>query len=82
MSTLTATIAVQDDAPGVIAAMLRQFPAGSRVMVSIYEEEAPRPTPALEDYRQLMQEARGRLQACPWTTTAEAMRELREGEQD
>ena len=83
MSTLTATIAVQDDAAGVIAALLRQFPKGSRVKLAISQDDEPASSLAgLEESQRMVKEAREQAPACPWTTTAEAMKALREGEND
>ena len=82
MSTLTATIAVQDDAPGVIAALLRQFPKGSRVKLAISQDEEAAPTADLDEYRRLVADARKQAPPCPWKTTAGAMKALREGDED
>lgn len=80
MSILTATIAVQDDALGVIAGLLRQFPKGSRVKLALSQEEEAAPLYALEEYRRLVRVAREQAEPGPWKTTAEAMLALREGE--
>ena len=82
MSTLTATIAVQDDAAGVIAALLQQFPKGSRVKLAMSQDEEAAPLAGLEDYRRLVTEARRAAPPCPWGSTAEAMKALREGEEN
>lgn len=82
MSTLTATIAVQDDAPGIIAALLRQFPKGSRVKLALSQDEEAAPTVDLDEYRRRVAEARKQAPLCPWRTTAEAMKALREGDEE
>ena len=83
MSTLTATIAVQDDAPKVIAEMLRQFPQGRRIRVALTDEdEVPSEVPSLDTFLELVKTARRVAPPCPWQTTEEALRDLREGEAD
>lgn len=82
MSTLTATIDIQDDAPGVIAALLRQFPKGSRVKLAMSQDDGVAPLHGLDEYRLRVKAARQAAPACAWKTTSEAMKALREGEED
>lgn len=80
-STLTATIAVQEDAAGVISALLSQFPKGSRVRLALsQEDESENRLTNAEEYRQRVAAARREAPPSPWKSTAEAMKTLREGE--
>lgn len=80
MSTITATIEVEDDVSGVVAELLHRFPKGSRVQLSLSEVPPARPVPGLEEYRQGVAAARRLAPPSPWVTTAETMKALREGE--
>ncbi|MFN0075035.1 MAG: hypothetical protein ACKVY0_01040 [Prosthecobacter sp.] len=82
MSTLTATIDIRDDAPSVIAALLRQFPKGSRVKLAMSQDDSAAPLHGLDEYRLKVQTARQAAPACSWKTTDAAMKALREGEED
>lgn len=82
MSAITATLDIQDDAPSVLANLLRRFPKGARVQVAISEVPASVPVPTLDEYRQRIAAARSQAPASPWPTAAEAMKALREGEVD
>lgn len=82
MSAITATLDVEDDVTTVVTNMLRQFPKGSRLKVAISEVSASAPAPSLEEYRQMIAAARPEAPQCPWQTTAETMKALREGEDD
>ncbi|MBL9113575.1 MAG: hypothetical protein JNJ83_01105 [Verrucomicrobiaceae bacterium] len=64
----------------VVANMLWQFPKGSRVNLAISEVPPATPVPSLADYRQMIAAARQKAPRGPWATTAETMKELREGE--
>lgn len=85
MSTVSTTLAVGDDASGVIARLLKGFPPGSRVRVAITEDEPMTVTSAdhqmsLEAFRRRIEDARSLAPRSPWLKTEEAMKELREGE--
>ena len=85
MSTVSTTLAVGDEASGVIARLLKGFPPGSRVRVAITEDEPMKATAAegqmsLEAFRRRIVEARNLAPRSPWPSTEEAMKELREGE--
>lgn len=82
MSAISATLDLADDATSIVADMLRQFPKGSRVRLAISEVSAPAQVPSLEEYRQAITAARRNAPRSPWQTTAEAMKALREGEDD
>ncbi len=82
MSAITATLDLEDDATAIVANMLRQFPKGSRVKLAISEVPPATPVPGLEEYRQMVADARRKAPGRPWRTTAEAMQALREGEED
>ena len=82
MSAITATLDLEDDMTAVVTNMLRQFPKGSRVKLAISEVPPATPVPSLEEYRQMIATARQKAPRGPWTTTAEAMKALREGEGD
>lgn len=82
MSAITATLDLEDDMTSVVANMLRQFPRGSRVKLAISEVPPATPVPSLEEYRQMIAAARQKAPRGPWTTTAETMKALREGEED
>ncbi|HEV7405429.1 MAG TPA: hypothetical protein VGO11_20970 [Chthoniobacteraceae bacterium] len=82
MSTLSATIQVEDDVSTVVAEMLRQFPKGSRVQLAISEVRPAGPVPSLDEYRQMVAVARRQAPRSPWKTTAETTSALREGEGD
>lgn len=82
MSTLSATIAVQDEAPDIIAQLLRQFPKGRRIRVDLTDEGEVSPlVPNLEAFMERIEAARKAVPASPWQTTEEALRALREGEE-
>lgn len=83
MSTMTATIGEKDDAPGIIASLLRQFPKGRRIRVSLTDEGEPSvAVPSLDEFMSRIEAARKASPPGPWLTTEEAMHALREGEQD
>ena len=83
MQNVTATIPVGDEGVSAFAALLRQFPAGSRVKLAMTAAGQETALPGLVEYRQRVAEARRRFVLnCPWRTTAEAMDELRAGERD
>lgn len=82
MSAITATVDLEDDMTTVVTDLLRQFPKGTRVKLAISEVPPANPVPSLEEYRQIIATARDKAPRGPWTTTAEAMKALREGEQD
>ncbi len=82
MSAITATLDVDDDMTAAVADMLRHFPKGSRVKVAMSNIPPAEPVPTLDEYRQMVAEARRRAPRNPWKTTAEAMKVLREGEDD
>ena len=82
MSAISATLDLEDDATSIVADMLRQFPKGSRVRLAISEVQPVAPVPSLEEYRRMVAAARQKAPPSPWTTTAEAMKALREGEDD
>ena len=83
MNDVRATISIGDESLGVIAGLLKPFPKGSRVRVVLSEEPTASGQPlSLDAYLARLENARGFLPPCPWQTTEEAMRELREGEQD
>jgi len=79
MSTINATIDVGDDSAGVIAGLLQHFPKGRRVRVALTDEPiAAPPAPTLAEFMARIDAARREAPPCPWTTTEEAMRDLRE----
>ena len=82
MSSITATLELEGDMTTVVANMLRQFPQGARVNLAISEVPPTVPVPTLDEYRQRIAAARLKAPASPWKTTAEAMKALREGEDD
>jgi len=82
MSGITATLDLEDDMTTVVTNMLRQFPKGSRVKLAISEVPPATPVPSLFEYRQMIAAARQKAPDGPWTTTAETMKALREGEED
>ena len=82
MSSISATIDLKDDATAIVTNLLRQFPKGSRVRLAISEVESNAPVPGLDEYRQAVAEARRQLSSNLWKTTAEAMKTLREGEDE
>lgn len=82
MSAITATVDLADDMTTVVTNLLRQFPKGTRVKLAISEVPPANPVPSLEEYRQIIATARDKAPRGPWTTTAETMKALREGEQD
>jgi len=82
MSVITATLDLEDDMTTVVTNMLRQFPKGSRVKLAISEVPTATPVPGLDEYRQMIAAARLQAPRGPWTTTAETMKALREGEED
>jgi hypothetical protein len=82
MSGITATLDLDDDMTAVVAGLLRQFPKGSRVRLAISEVAPETPVPSLEEYRQIIADARQKAPHSPWATTAETMKALREGEED
>ena len=82
MSAITATVDLEDDMTTVVTNLLRQFPKGTRVKLAISEVPRANTVPSLEEYRQIIATARDKAPRGPWTTTAETMKTLREGEQD
>ncbi len=82
MSAITATLDLEDDMTAVVTNMLRQFPKGTRVKLAISEVPPAAPVPSLNEYRQMIATARLQAPRGPWTTTAETMKALREGEED
>lgn len=82
MGAITATVDLEDDMTTVVTNLLRQFPKGTRVKLAISEVPRANPVPSLEEYRQIIATARDKAPRGPWTTTAETMKALREGEQD
>lgn len=82
MSAITATLEVEDDISALVTDMLRQFPKGSRIKLAISEIPVVPPQPSLADYRSTIAAARRNAPCSPWKTTAEAMKALREGEED
>lgn len=38
------------------------------------------PVPTIDEYQQMIAEARRNVPPCPWTSTADALRDLRAGE--
>ncbi|MDZ4288939.1 MAG: hypothetical protein U0984_13315 [Prosthecobacter sp.] len=83
MQTITTTISVGDDATSAIATLLKQFPRGSRVRLALSPLAGESGETNVTEYRDRVAKARRQFAAkCPWTTTAEAIRDLREGEQD
>lgn len=83
MSTINATIDVGDDSAGVIAGLLRSFPKGRRVRVALTDEPAaPEPVPTLDAFLARIEAARRLAPPCPWETTEEALKNLREGERE
>jgi len=82
MSAITATLDLDDDMTSVVTDMLRQFPKGSRVKLAISQVPPEAPVPNLDEYRQKIAAARQKAPRSPWTTTAETMKVLREGEAD
>ena len=82
MNAFTATLDIEDDISTLVAEMLRRFPKGSRVKLDISEVPSAGPVPSLEEYQQMIADARKQAPRSPWQTTAETMRALREGEAD
>jgi hypothetical protein len=83
MSTINATIDVGDDSAGVIAELLQRFPKGQRVRVAISDEPGESvQVPTLAEFMAQIDAARATLPTSPWTTTEEAMLDLRGGERD
>ena len=83
MSTINATVDVGDDSAGVIAGLLQRFPKGRRVRVALTDEPAaPAQIPTLDEFMARIEAARRQAPPCPWETTEEALRDLREGERD
>ncbi len=83
MNTLTTTVAVEDGAARIIAELLQKFPKGRRIRVALTDEgDIQREVPSPEDFAARIAAARKAVPPCPWTTTDDAMRELREGEAD
>ncbi len=80
MSAITATLDVEDDISALVVEMLRQFPKGARIKLTISEVTPPESVPNLEEYRQIIDDARRQAPIGPWQTTADTMRALREGE--
>jgi hypothetical protein len=83
MSTINTTIHVGDDSAGIIAGLLSRFTKGQRVRVALTDEpSAPEQVPSLAEFTARIDAARQKLPPSPWTTTDEALRDLREGERD
>jgi hypothetical protein len=82
MSAITATFEIQDDAPRVVMDLLKQFPKGSRVRLAISQEIPAESMPDLDEYRRMVALARQQTPPSPWASTTEAMKVLREGEED
>lgn len=83
MSTIDTTIRIGDDSTGVIAGLLSRFAKGQQVRVALSAEPSvPNRVPTLAELTDRIDAARQTLPASPWTTTEEALRDLREGERD
>ena len=84
MATITETIEVGDGAQESLRQLLSRFPKGRRVRVMFTEEVGSdsAESVSLEDYRAQVAAARKAAPQSPWSTTEEALRELREAEED
>ena len=82
MSAVTTTFEIQDDSPRIVMDLLKQFPKGSRVRLAISQEVPAESVPDLDEYRGMVALARQHAPRSPWASTAEAMKALREGEED
>lgn len=83
MSTINTTINIGDDSAGVIAGLLSRFAKGQRVRIALTDEpNIPVQVPTLAEFTARIEAARRELPLSPWSSTEEAMRDLREGERD
>ena len=69
MSTINATIDVDDQSASVIAGLLKQFPAGRRVHVALTDEPRAESKPDLVDWLLACPEKGWFVQAAPGETT-------------
>lgn len=78
------TITSHEEAPQVLAGLLARFPRGRAVTISISDEVmAGNESRHLPDgFMERLQVARSRLPMAPWQTTEEALRAIREGEEE
>ena len=83
MEDVRATISIGDESLNVVAGLLESFPKGSRVRVVLSQELQTDDQPqSVEGYLTRLDEACRLLPPCPWESVEEAIRELRDGEQD
>lgn len=80
MATITGTMNPGENWIETISEMLSRIAKDKPIRITISEVDPASPVPTIDEYRQMVAEARRNAPPCPWTSTADALRDLRAGE--